>query len=49
MRSNRLADDALRRMFRENKSRVFICEEDGKVEEEQEPKQQRRGQKLVKN
>jgi Zn-dependent protease len=47
MRSNRPADDALRRMFRENKSRVFICEEDGKVEEEQEPKQQRRGQKLV--
>jgi Zn-dependent protease/Mg2+/Co2+ transporter CorC len=27
MRSNRPADDALRRMFRENKSRVFICEE----------------------
>jgi CBS domain-containing protein len=33
MKSNRLADDALRRMFRENKSRIFICEEEGKVEE----------------
>jgi Zn-dependent protease len=38
MRSNRLADDALRRMFRENKSRVFVCEEN-------EVKKQR-GQKL---
>jgi Zn-dependent protease len=28
MRSTRPADDALRGMFRENKSRVFICEED---------------------
>jgi len=48
MRSNRLADDALKRMFRENKSRVFICEDEGKVveEEELEAKQQR-GQKLV--
>ncbi|MFL6402239.1 MAG: site-2 protease family protein [Nitrososphaeraceae archaeon] len=43
MRSNRSADDALRRMFRENKSRVFICEED---KEEQEVKKHRR-QKLV--
>jgi Zn-dependent protease len=42
MRSNRSADDALRRMFRENKNRVLVCEE-----EEQEVKQQRRGQKLV--
>ena len=42
MRSNRPADDALRRMFRKNKNRVFVCEE-----EEQEVKQQRRGQKLV--
>jgi CBS domain-containing protein len=38
MRSNRPADDALRRMFRENKSRVFVCEEN-------EVKKQR-GQKL---
>jgi hypothetical protein len=43
MRSSRSADDALRRMFRENKSRVFICEED---KEEQEVKKHRR-QKLV--
>ncbi|MFL6418943.1 MAG: CBS domain-containing protein, partial [Nitrososphaeraceae archaeon] len=43
MRSNRPADDALRQMFRENKSRVFICEED---KEEQEVKKHRR-QKLV--
>jgi CBS domain-containing protein len=42
MRSNRPADDALRRMFRENKNRVFVCEE-----EEQGVKQQRSGQKLV--
>jgi Zn-dependent protease len=54
MRSNRPADDALRRMFRENKSRVFICEEDKEEEkrireehkEGREVKQQR-GQKLV--
>ncbi|MBV9177540.1 MAG: site-2 protease family protein [Nitrososphaeraceae archaeon] len=45
MKSNRLADDALRRMFRENKRWVFICEEEGKAEEG-EPNQQR-GQKLV--
>jgi uncharacterized membrane protein SpoIIM required for sporulation/CBS domain-containing protein len=45
MRSNRPADDALRRMFRENKSRVFICEKEGKIEKG-EPNQQR-GQKLV--
>jgi Zn-dependent protease len=44
MRSNRPADYALRRMFRENKSRVFICEKD--KEEEQEVKQYRR-QKLI--
>ena len=31
MRSNRSADDALRRMFRENKSRIFICAEDKEV------------------
>jgi Zn-dependent protease len=43
MRSNRPADDALRQMFRENKSRVFICEED---KEEQEVEKHRR-QKLV--
>jgi Zn-dependent protease/CBS domain-containing protein/uncharacterized membrane protein YidH (DUF202 family) len=47
--SNRPADDALRRMFRENKSRVFICDEDkeeGKrIKLEQVKKQ--RGQKLV--
>jgi Zn-dependent protease/predicted transcriptional regulator len=40
MRSNRPADDALRRMFRENKSRVFVCEEDKEVKRQ-------RGQKLV--
>ena len=38
MSSNRPADDALRRMFRENKSRIFVCEEN-------EIKKQR-GQKL---
>jgi Zn-dependent protease/uncharacterized membrane protein YidH (DUF202 family) len=38
MRYDRPADDALRRMFRENKSRVFVCEEEAK---------QQRGQKLV--
>jgi uncharacterized membrane protein SpoIIM required for sporulation/CBS domain-containing protein len=38
MRSTRPADDALRRMFRENKSMVFVCEEN-------EVKKQR-GQKL---
>jgi CBS domain-containing protein len=31
MSSDRSADDALRRMFRENKSRIFICEEDKEV------------------
>ena len=46
MKSNRLGDDALRRMFRENKSRVFVCEEEDKVEEERGTNQQR-GQKLV--
>src|SRR5919202_4130380 len=53
MRSNRPADDALRRMFRENKSRVFVCEEYGEGKrmgeehkEEQKLKQQR-GEKLV--
>jgi Zn-dependent protease len=51
MRSNRAADDALRRMFRENKGRVFICEEDKEEstregEGGEEVKQQRR-QKLV--
>jgi CBS domain-containing protein/uncharacterized membrane protein SpoIIM required for sporulation len=47
MRSTRPADDALRRMFRENKSRVFICDEDkeSKIREEETKKQ--RGQKLV--
>jgi CBS domain-containing protein len=38
MSSNRPANDALRRMFRENKSRIFVCEEN-------EIKKQR-GQKL---
>jgi CBS domain-containing protein len=46
MKSNRPGDDALRRMFRENKSRVFVCEEEDKVEEERGPNRQR-GQKLV--
>jgi Zn-dependent protease/CBS domain-containing protein len=50
MRSTRPADDALRRMFRENKSRVFICEEDeeeGKrIRGEEEVKKHRR-QKLI--
>ncbi|HJT48622.1 MAG TPA: site-2 protease family protein, partial [Nitrososphaeraceae archaeon] len=48
MKSNRLADDALKRMLRENKNMVFIYEEEGNVvqKEELEPKQQR-GQKLV--
>jgi Zn-dependent protease len=40
MRSNRPADDALRRMFRENRSRVFVCEEYREVKRQ-------RGQKLV--
>ena len=51
MRSNRPADDALMRMFRENKARVFIFEEDkeGRTREgegREEVKRQRR-QKLV--
>ncbi|HEY7571382.1 MAG TPA: site-2 protease family protein [Nitrososphaeraceae archaeon] len=46
MKSNRPANDALRRMFRENKSSVFVCEEEDKEEEEQVPNQQE-GQKLV--
>jgi Zn-dependent protease len=50
MRYTRPADDALRRMFRENKSRVFICEEykeEGKrIREEEEVKKHRR-QKLI--
>ncbi len=56
MRSNRPADDALRLIFRENKSRVFIYEEDteeqgnrirGGGEEEEEEAKQKRGPKLV--
>ncbi|HEY7079743.1 MAG TPA: site-2 protease family protein [Nitrososphaeraceae archaeon] len=46
MKSNRPGDDALRQMFRENKSRVFVCEEEDKIEEERGTNQQR-GQKLV--
>lgn len=45
MKSNRPGDDALKRMFRENKSRVFVCEEEDDGEEEQGLTQ--RGQKLV--
>jgi CBS domain-containing protein len=46
MKSNRPGDDALRRMFRENKSRVFVCEEEDKIEDDRGPNQQRE-QKLV--
>jgi len=46
IKSNRRGVDALRQMFRENKSRVFVCEEEDKVEEERGPNQQT-AQKLV--
>jgi Zn-dependent protease len=50
MKSNRPADDALRRIFRENKSRIFICEEDKEAmtrEGEEEGVTQQKRQKLV--
>jgi Zn-dependent protease/predicted transcriptional regulator len=40
MRSTRPADDALRLMFRENQSRLFVCEENEEVKKQ-------RGQKLL--
>ena len=55
MKSNALADEALKRITRENKSRIFVYEEDreripagGREEERLEVKEQeRRRQKLV--
>ena len=51
MKSNRPADEALRRIFRENKSRIFVCEEDNREMTREQLKQvteqDRQRQKLV--
>src|ERR687887_377924 len=39
MKSNRPADEALMRIFRENKSRIFVCEEDNRERTREELKQ----------
>jgi Mg2+/Co2+ transporter CorC len=39
MQSNRTADEALRRISRENKSRIFVCYEDDYHHEQKEERQ----------